>query len=99
MTNVNRAMWAASGEADVCTVVDTARLSGASPFATILKTISEWIRTITGVGNYRATTSRPSGEMRAGRVLLPRSSWRLLCEALLPAPGPSLDTADSIGLN
>lgn len=32
-------MWAASGEADIRSVVDTARLSGASPFATILKTI------------------------------------------------------------
>ena len=39
MTNGYRAMWAASGEADIRTVVDTARLSGASPFATILKTI------------------------------------------------------------
>ena len=39
MTNGYRAMWAASGEADIRTVVDTARLSGASPFATILKTV------------------------------------------------------------
>ena len=39
MTNGYRAMWAASGEADIRTVVDTARLGGANPFATILKTI------------------------------------------------------------
>jgi len=32
-------MWAAAGEADVRTVVDTARLTGANTFATILKTI------------------------------------------------------------
>ncbi len=36
MTNGYRAMWAATGEGDIRTVVDTARLSGASPFATIL---------------------------------------------------------------
>ncbi|MEH3118161.1 MAG: hypothetical protein PGN25_11375 [Methylorubrum populi] len=40
MTNGYRAMWAASGEADIRTVVDTARLSGVGPFATILKTVS-----------------------------------------------------------
>ena len=41
VTNGYRAMWAAQGEAAVRTVVDTARLSpGASPFSTILKTIS-----------------------------------------------------------
>jgi transposase len=39
VTNGYRAMWAAAGEADVRTVVDTARLSGADTFATILKTI------------------------------------------------------------
>jgi transposase len=39
VTNGYRAMWAAAGEADVRTVVDTARLSGAGTFATILKTI------------------------------------------------------------
>ena len=39
ITNGNRAMWAAAGEADIRTVVDTARLSGASPFGTILKTV------------------------------------------------------------
>ncbi len=32
-------MWAAKGEADVRTVVDTARLSGTGTFATLLKTI------------------------------------------------------------
>lgn len=37
--NGYRAMWAAAGEADVRTVVDTARLSGADTFAIILKTI------------------------------------------------------------
>ncbi len=40
VTNGYRAMWAAEGEAAVRTVVDTARLTGASPFATILKTVS-----------------------------------------------------------
>jgi transposase len=40
VTNGYRAMWAASGEAGIRTVVDTARLSGASSFATILKTVS-----------------------------------------------------------
>ena len=39
MTNGYRAMWAAEGEADIRTVVDTARLAGRSPFGTILKTI------------------------------------------------------------
>ncbi|KQT86647.1 hypothetical protein ASG59_17345 [Methylobacterium sp. Leaf466] len=39
MTNGYRAMWAAEGEADIRTVVDTARLTGASPFGTILKTV------------------------------------------------------------
>ena len=39
MTNGYRAMWAAEGEAAIRTVVDTARLTGASPFGTILKTI------------------------------------------------------------
>ena len=33
------AMWAAKGEAAIRTVVDTARLTGASPFRTILKTV------------------------------------------------------------
>ena len=40
MTNGYRAMWAAAGEADIRTVVDTARLTGSSPFGTILKTVS-----------------------------------------------------------
>ena len=39
VTNGYRAMWAAEGEAAVRTVVDTARLTGASPFGTILKTV------------------------------------------------------------
>ena len=39
MTAGYRAMWAAVGEADIRTVVDTARLTGSSPFGTILKTI------------------------------------------------------------
>jgi transposase len=39
MTNGYRAMWAAEGEADIRTVVDTARLAGRSPFGTILETI------------------------------------------------------------
>jgi len=40
VTNGYRAMWAAEGEAAIRTVVDTARLTGASSFATILKTVS-----------------------------------------------------------
>ena len=40
VTNGYRAMWAAEGEAAVRTVVDTERLTGASPFGTILKTVS-----------------------------------------------------------
>ncbi len=41
VTNGYRAMWAAEGEAAIRTVVDTARLrSEASPFSTILKTVS-----------------------------------------------------------
>ena len=39
VTNGYRAMWAAAGEADIRTVVDTARLTGSSSFATILKTV------------------------------------------------------------
>ena len=39
VTNGYRAMWAAEGEADIRTVVDTARLTGASTFGTILKTV------------------------------------------------------------
>ena len=39
VTNGDRAMWAAEGEADIRTVVDTARLTGRSPFGTILKTV------------------------------------------------------------
>ncbi|ACL55595.1 IS66-like element ISMno4 family transposase [Methylobacterium nodulans] len=39
VTNGYRARWAANGEADLRTVVDTARLTGARPFATILQTI------------------------------------------------------------
>jgi transposase len=39
VTNGYRAMWAAEGEAAVRTVVDTARLTGASVFGTILKTV------------------------------------------------------------
>jgi transposase len=39
MTNGYRAMWSAADEADIRTVVDTARLTGRSPFSTILKTV------------------------------------------------------------
>ena len=39
VTNGYRAMWAAEGEADIRTVVDTARLTGGSLFGTILKTL------------------------------------------------------------
>jgi transposase len=41
VTNGYRAMWAAEGEADIRTVVDTARLgSGTNAFKTILQTVS-----------------------------------------------------------
>lgn len=41
VTNGYRAMWAAQGEADIRTVVDTARLTpGTSTFGTILRTVS-----------------------------------------------------------
>jgi transposase len=40
VTNGYRAMWAAQAEADVRTTVDTARLSGANPFLTILATLA-----------------------------------------------------------
>jgi transposase len=40
VTNGYRAMWAAKTEADVRTTVDTARLSGANPFQTILDTLA-----------------------------------------------------------
>lgn len=41
VTNGYRAMWAANGEADVRTVVDTARLrTSARPFQTILNAIA-----------------------------------------------------------
>ena len=39
MTNGYRAMWAATGEDAIRTVVDTARLTGSSPFGLILKTV------------------------------------------------------------
>ena len=41
VTNGYRAMWAAEGEADIRTVVDTARLrADTNTFQTILKTVS-----------------------------------------------------------
>ena len=41
VTNGYRAMWAAQGEADVRTVIDTARLApGANPFKTIMATLA-----------------------------------------------------------
>ena len=41
VTNGYRAMWAAKGEADIRTVVDTARLGpGTNAFETILRTVS-----------------------------------------------------------
>ena len=39
VTNGYRAMWAAEGEAAIRAVVDTARLTGSSPFSTVLKII------------------------------------------------------------
>jgi transposase len=39
VTNGYRPMWAAEGEADIRTVTETARLTGASTFGTILKTV------------------------------------------------------------
>ena len=40
VTNGYRAKWAADAEADLRTTVDTARLSGANPFQTILQAVS-----------------------------------------------------------
>ncbi len=41
VTNGYRAMWAAEGEADIRSVVDTARLKpGTSVFSTILQTVT-----------------------------------------------------------
>jgi transposase len=41
VTNGYRALWAAEGEADIRTVVDTARLGpGTNAFKTILQTVS-----------------------------------------------------------
>jgi transposase len=41
VTNGYRAMWAAAGEADIRTVVDTARLkTGTNAFKVILQTVS-----------------------------------------------------------
>ena len=39
VTNGYRTRWAAEGEAAIRTVVDTARLTGATPLGTILKTV------------------------------------------------------------
>jgi len=39
VTNGYRAMWAAEGQAAIRTVVETATLTGANPFGSILKTI------------------------------------------------------------
>jgi len=39
VTNGCRAMWAADDEAAIRTVVDTVRLTGSTPFRTILKTV------------------------------------------------------------
>ena len=39
VTDGYRAMWAAEGETAIRTVVDTARITGISPFSTVLKTI------------------------------------------------------------
>ena len=40
VTNGYRAMWAAEAEADVRTTVDTAKLKGANPFATIVGSLT-----------------------------------------------------------
>jgi len=40
VTNGYRAKWAADAEADMRTTVDTARLTGANPFKTILSVVS-----------------------------------------------------------
>lgn len=56
VTNGYRAMWAAYGEADIRTVVATARLTpGTSAFGTILQTIAAWpLPAPEKVGNYFA---------------------------------------------
>jgi transposase len=46
--NSYRAMWVVAGEADVRTVVNTARLSAADTFATLLKTVrARWLPAFT----------------------------------------------------
>ena len=40
VTNGYRAMWAAQAEADVRTTIDTAKLTGANPFQTIIATLA-----------------------------------------------------------
>ena len=40
VTNGYRAMWAAEDDAAICTFVNTERPTGASPFGTILRTVS-----------------------------------------------------------
>ncbi len=40
VTNGYRAMWAAAGEAAIRAVVDNARLTGSTPFGTLLKTVA-----------------------------------------------------------
>jgi transposase len=40
MTNGYRAIWAAAGDADIRTIVDSAQLAGSRPFATIFRTVS-----------------------------------------------------------
>ena len=52
MTNGYRAMWAAEGEADIRTVVDTARLTGQQPLRHHPHDRRRLILAITGVGNY-----------------------------------------------
>ena len=53
VTDGYHAMWAAEGEADIRTAVDTARLAVAGPFATILDIVRACTPThITDMGNY-----------------------------------------------
>ncbi len=67
--------WAAEGEAAIRTVVDTARLSGANPFGTILKRMARPVRKWLGSAGLCSLHKRirPSGEPLAKMEI--RASW------------------------
>ncbi|GJE53806.1 IS66 family transposase ISMno4 [Methylobacterium thuringiense] len=51
VTSSYRAIWAAEGDAVIRTMVDTIRLTGSSPFRSILKTIDPCTQSSQGAGN------------------------------------------------